>query len=140
MSYAYDNSRSSRNNFREPQGLTGQATLATTWALVSLKGLWTRQKNTTGGGNVPRKSLMRRLLSLGNILILLWIYVIYWGERTVFDRAIDECDWRNWENWVCLSSFLVQKSVRCSGAILIQLAGSRCTTSPCCLRRRPSTR
>ncbi|TLD25748.1 hypothetical protein E2P81_ATG09405 [Venturia nashicola] len=101
MSYAYDDLRSSRNSFREPQGLSGQATLAFTWALKSVKGSWARQKNSlgTGRGNVPRKSLVRRICSLGNILILLWVYVVYWGERTVFDRAIDECDWRHWENW-----------------------------------------
>ncbi|KAE9991801.1 hypothetical protein EG327_010902 [Venturia inaequalis] len=104
MSYAYDDLRPSRNNFHEPQGLTGQATLAFTWALNSTKGLWARKKKNTGGGgggggNAPRKSLLRRVFGLGNVLILLWVYVTYWGERTVFDRAIEECDWRHWESW-----------------------------------------
>jgi hypothetical protein len=106
MSYAYADLRSSRNHFREPQGLAEKATSAVAPILASLQALWTKQIHSALGGNAAKRSLLRRVLSLGNILILIWIYVVYWGERTVFNNAIEDCDWGHWESWVPTPSFL----------------------------------
>lgn len=38
--------------------------------------------------------------ALSSGLALLWIYVLYWGERTVFSDSVSRCDWRHWEDWV----------------------------------------
>jgi hypothetical protein len=37
-----------------------------------------------------------------NILTLVWIAAVYWGERHVFWSHIRSCDWSNWEAWVSL--------------------------------------
>jgi len=41
----------------------------------------------------------RRLATLANALVLLWAVVLYWGERGVFDGAVDACHWDRWEAW-----------------------------------------
>ena len=46
----------------------------------------------------------RRALSVGNLLILVWFVVLYWGERTVVRNSVDSCRWDNWEKWVCLET------------------------------------
>jgi len=35
-------------------------------------------------------------------VILMWIFTLWWGERTVFQEHIDACVWDNWEHWVGL--------------------------------------
>ncbi|KAK9468179.1 Metallo-dependent phosphatase-like protein [Lipomyces arxii] len=32
-------------------------------------------------------------------MVVVWLHVLYWGERTVYSSAIDACDWSRWENW-----------------------------------------
>ncbi|KAI8939920.1 hypothetical protein NX059_003648 [Plenodomus lindquistii] len=41
----------------------------------------------------------KRLATLVNALVLTWWVVLYWGERGVFNGAIDGCHWDRWENW-----------------------------------------
>ena len=41
-----------------------------------------------------------RLWSLPTILILIWAVVLIWGERVVFQRRVNECQWQQWEAWV----------------------------------------
>jgi ethanolamine phosphate phosphodiesterase len=105
MSYAYGDLRSSRNHFRDPQGLQERATSGIASIFTSFqRGLKTRPANG-GASSKPRKSLLRRVFSLGNVLILIWIYTIYWGERISFNSSINACDWRHWESWVCMYLF-----------------------------------
>jgi hypothetical protein len=40
------------------------------------------------------------LLNIPNAFILLWIFVLLWGERWEFGWSIDACRWSNWERWV----------------------------------------
>lgn len=47
---------------------------------------------------------IRRLLTVPYGLIVLWMVLIWWGERRVFQQRIDECDWNTWEHWVCLAT------------------------------------
>ena len=33
-------------------------------------------------------------------LSIVWIFVLWWGEKRVFYRHISVCHWENWEAWV----------------------------------------
>ncbi|KAK7431231.1 hypothetical protein QQZ08_002271 [Neonectria magnoliae] len=41
----------------------------------------------------------RRILSVPHFLVLIWIVVLMWGERWIFDSKVADCDWENWEKW-----------------------------------------
>lgn len=36
-------------------------------------------------------------------LVIIWILVLWWGERLVFWRSVSSCRWENWEQWVYLA-------------------------------------
>ncbi len=42
----------------------------------------------------------RRLISIPNGIIILWLALLWWGERLVFQQSISKCDWNIWERWV----------------------------------------
>ena len=42
----------------------------------------------------------RRLLNLPNLLVAVWLLLLLWGERWVFQNSLKACEWRNWERWV----------------------------------------
>jgi hypothetical protein len=42
----------------------------------------------------------RGLLALPNLCILLWLLVLLWGERWVFESGVRACEWGKWERWV----------------------------------------
>lgn len=44
----------------------------------------------------------RHLLSLPHALVVVWVVVLLWGERWVFRKAVEECEWGSWERWVGL--------------------------------------
>ncbi|KAK9325982.1 Metallo-dependent phosphatase-like protein [Lipomyces orientalis] len=50
-------------------------------------------------GNVNLGHVFKKLFTLVNIVRLLWVYVLVWGERQVFERAIRSCQWESWEHW-----------------------------------------
>ncbi|KAH6669352.1 hypothetical protein B0J14DRAFT_487040 [Halenospora varia] len=41
----------------------------------------------------------RNLLNLPHLLVAVWLVLLLWGERRVFQGAIEECKWGNWERW-----------------------------------------
>ncbi|EXJ88376.1 hypothetical protein A1O1_05306 [Capronia coronata CBS 617.96] len=43
--------------------------------------------------------IKRRLWSVPSVLILLWILILFWGERFVFQQRARECRWQQWETW-----------------------------------------
>lgn len=43
---------------------------------------------------------LRRLFTVANAVILVWLFALWRGERTVFQEAIDRCLWESWEKWV----------------------------------------
>jgi hypothetical protein len=45
--------------------------------------------------------VFRRLFTVANAVVLMWLFTIWYGERTVFQEAIDRCVWESWEKWVC---------------------------------------
>lgn len=54
---------------------------------------------------VQRSSILvlKRVFTIANAIILLWILTLWWGERTVFRESIEACAWENWESWVSCS-------------------------------------
>lgn len=43
------------------------------------------------------------MFSVANGLVLLWVWVLWWGERRVFWDSVEMCGWGGWERWVsCL--------------------------------------
>ncbi|KAL3423482.1 calcineurin-like phosphoesterase [Phlyctema vagabunda] len=61
---------------------------------------------TTGASRLPRSLRqaqrafsIRKLLSLPHLLAAIWLVVLLWGERWVFQNSIAECDWDKWERW-----------------------------------------
>lgn len=49
---------------------------------------------------VRRNLTARRILSFPHLLVVLWVFVMLWGERWVFHSTVERCDWSNWESWV----------------------------------------
>jgi len=45
----------------------------------------------------------RRLFNLPHLFIAIWVLVLLWGERWVFQKSVEECRWENWERWVSSS-------------------------------------
>ncbi|KOS21368.1 Cell division control protein 1 [Escovopsis weberi] len=41
----------------------------------------------------------RRLLSFPHLLVLVWLVILLWGERWMFDSKVADCDWKSWEKW-----------------------------------------
>ncbi|OXV06920.1 hypothetical protein Egran_05313 [Elaphomyces granulatus] len=41
----------------------------------------------------------RRGANFANAIILMWAFVLWWGERTVFESAVSTCLWETWEKW-----------------------------------------
>ncbi|RDW87701.1 hypothetical protein BP5796_03395 [Coleophoma crateriformis] len=41
----------------------------------------------------------RKLLSVPYLLVAIWIVVLLWGERWVFESSIAACQWGSWERW-----------------------------------------
>ncbi|KAJ6259746.1 Cell division control protein [Drechslerella dactyloides] len=62
--------------------------LLTRWT-VSVKSWWRE----------TRRAGWRGQLNLTNLLRLIWIGVVYWGEIGSFTDAVAQCKWSNWERW-----------------------------------------
>lgn len=45
-------------------------------------------------------NIVKRIFTIPNAIILLWMFAIRWGERTVFQDSINKCLWDSWEEWV----------------------------------------
>lgn len=46
------------------------------------------------------RALPGRLFTIANALVVLWLFTLWWGERTVFQESLEACAWENWEQWV----------------------------------------
>ena len=42
----------------------------------------------------------RDLLDLRLALVVIWVYVLLWGEESTFSSKVESCGWDRWENWV----------------------------------------
>ncbi|ROW10866.1 hypothetical protein VPNG_05392 [Cytospora leucostoma] len=46
-----------------------------------------------------RNLVTSRLFSFPHLLVLLWVFVLLWGERWIFHTKVESCDWSDWEKW-----------------------------------------
>ncbi|EXJ78296.1 hypothetical protein A1O3_09457 [Capronia epimyces CBS 606.96] len=56
-------------------------------------------KANVAPGSHALARLKRRLWSLPSALVLLWIFILFWGERLVFQQSVAQCRWQQWESW-----------------------------------------
>lgn len=110
MSYSYrqgasaDAYRPSRGSFSKAQSLLP------TGASRQIADLQTRGASLVSGGAEGSRAradlgtqvwrAFKAVFSVANALILLWVWTLWWGERTVFRESLESCAWGNWEHWV----------------------------------------
>ncbi|KAK5109804.1 hypothetical protein LTR62_006537 [Meristemomyces frigidus] len=46
-----------------------------------------------------RYPFLTHITIVTTVITLVWIYGVYYGERTLFARHIDACHWDKWERW-----------------------------------------
>lgn len=51
--------------------------------------------------------MLKRIFTIPNGLILLWVLALWWGERMVFRDSIEQCAWEGWERWVSVLFLLL---------------------------------
>ncbi|KAI4647747.1 hypothetical protein J4E93_004157 [Alternaria ventricosa] len=82
--------------YSEPESLTHQAwRLGRAFFLYRIRPAVQGKRNELRSGNWSFK----RLFTLVNGLVLLWWVVLYWGERGIFNSAVESCHWDKWEDW-----------------------------------------
>ncbi|KAL1969228.1 hypothetical protein VTN77DRAFT_482 [Rasamsonia byssochlamydoides] len=115
MSYAYPHGspaaamppRSSyRNHFVEPPSLLARVqdalpTELQDWIadIRSRLGYGGRRRADRRGFWQELRSMVRRAVCVANLLILIWIFTLRWGERTIFQESVSRCAWETWERW-----------------------------------------
>lgn len=83
--------------YSEPESLTVQAwRVARAFYLYRIRPLAERRTGAVRRGNWS----LKRWFTLVKSLVLVWWVVLYWGERGVFNGAIESCSWERWEKWV----------------------------------------
>ena len=83
--------------YSEPENLTAQAgRLVKAFFRYRVRPLVEKRYNALRGGEWR----LRNIFSLVNALVVLWWVVLRWGERAVFDKAVQSCAWDKWEKWV----------------------------------------
>lgn len=64
------------------------------------------------GFKITGRILLRRLFTFSNLLVLLWFWLLWWGERRVFRDSLEGCTWGDWEAWVRIFSLALGSFVR----------------------------
>ncbi|QKX55232.1 uncharacterized protein TRUGW13939_02324 [Talaromyces rugulosus] len=113
MSYAYSGSNSGSSS-RSPyyssydESDTRTRSAVYSYARDSVVETIETVKSRFGYGRRPRKlksfwqevrSSLRAAFSVANLLVVIWVFTLWWGERTIFQDRISECFWDSWENW-----------------------------------------
>ncbi|PMD38279.1 hypothetical protein L207DRAFT_492010 [Hyaloscypha variabilis F] len=110
MAPSYYNTRSTRDHFVEPPSLLSRVLAGLPSGLsAQIQQLWDGNSYTatsTSSPRIPRglrhwseRWHLKRLLNLPHLLVLVWLVVLLWGERWVFQSAIKTCEWGRWERW-----------------------------------------
>lgn len=50
-------------------------------------------------GVAPAAVFRRYVFRTPSLLILLWIWLLQWGEVRVYNKEVKDCDWTKWERW-----------------------------------------
>ncbi|APA09358.1 hypothetical protein sscle_05g041280 [Sclerotinia sclerotiorum 1980 UF-70] len=101
---------STRDHFREPPSVFRRLLLALPTDLaVSLQRMADQRNLGVVGGMLSRVSRSlrgwmrdwswRRFFSLPHLLVCVWVVVLLYGERWVFEEAVRACAWEEWERW-----------------------------------------
>lgn len=111
MSYAYSRSRASSslpsfNSTSSSGGLVDQACnrvipAAKQWIEEGVDTIRSSRPKTRDEAKNQAKAVLKALVSIPSAVVLLWVFTLWWGERTVFQESIDACAWEAWETWVC---------------------------------------
>jgi len=117
----YSAPRSTRDHFVEPPSLLDRLLAGLPSGLAAqMHRLWNNARerqaynpiSTSPHASRIAKGLMevrnwhpRRLLSLPHLFVAVWLVLLLWGERWVFQSSIEACGWGKWERWV---GFLVR--------------------------------
>jgi hypothetical protein len=84
--------------YSEPESLSHQAwRVARAFVIYRVKPEAERSWNGLRGGGWS----WRRAFSLVKVLCLIWLVVVYRGERSAIRNSVEDCRWEKWENWVC---------------------------------------
>ncbi|CEJ57684.1 hypothetical protein PMG11_06368 [Penicillium brasilianum] len=108
MSYAYPRSAGA-SSLPSFNSVSGQASGILRQALEGLPATakqWFADGATSFRGSKGRSDargvaalILRRLFTVANAVVIMWLFTLWWGERTVFQEAIDRCVWESWEKW-----------------------------------------
>lgn len=109
MSYAYSRSTgaSSLPSYKSP-ALQSPTFIDQTWGRIPGAKQWVEDGVAAIGSRRSRDRdvqssatrIFKRVFTIANAVILVWVWTLWWGERTVFQEHIDACVWDNWEHWV----------------------------------------
>lgn len=58
---------------------------------------WQPHQRRRGAG---KSWSVKDVMSIRNLVRMMWVLLVWWGERRVFNTAIRNCAWGNWEEWV----------------------------------------
>lgn len=102
----YSASRSTRDHFIEPPSIL--ARIFSSDLSLQIRRLWERKEYnmvSTKHSRIPRSVRRwqfnpRSWANLPHLLVGVWMVMLLWGERWVFQSAVEECKWENWERWV----------------------------------------
>lgn len=87
--------------YSEPESLPHQAwRVARAFVIFKVKPAAEKKWNELRRGNWTWRSWF----SLVKVLCLIWLVVVYRGERSAIRNSVDACRWETWENWVCITS------------------------------------
>ncbi|CAI7598965.1 unnamed protein product [Penicillium pancosmium] len=109
MSYAYPRSTgaSSLPSYKSPSPQSptfidqawGRLPGAKQWVEDGVAAIGSRRSRERGDVQSSAARILRRIFTVANAVILVWMWTLWWGERTVFQEHIDACVWDNWEHW-----------------------------------------
>lgn len=71
------------------------------WEWVSGPGRYLASKYGLRALHQLKRNLVpRRLISFPHLLVLIWMLIVLWGERWIFESKVADCAWSDWEKWV----------------------------------------
>ncbi|KAF2459795.1 hypothetical protein BDY21DRAFT_369739 [Lineolata rhizophorae] len=98
MNLRYGGLRSTRDHFHAPPSLTERAA-SLLHAILSLSPALHQHGNRMPQRTPRRCGWWKKVHGLEVLITIVWVVVLYWGERKVFQESFDSCRWEDWEKW-----------------------------------------